>query len=336
MRFSGFGLIKGIVISLVICLAIYGGMRAFGYVDVDDPAALSRQAYEALDAVRKRQPSDRRPASYDDILRTLDQMLHIARGIVEGENFNPNTDYEKLRSYAVPVIEIAGLADAQARTETGFLTKEYRFNDQRGEAIQYLASAMWERINARRPIARSPLDTAPPLPAGEMNELRRLLDSGLEVAPQNRELWYIRGVINRAEGLFAPAARDLERAVEIDSNYATAWNTLGLVRISLREFDEAERALERAKVLALDEAARMNTLSGAEYVSIIYNLAMFHEGLASFYIRENRVSPTGETQRFMTRHVIEARKYLQEFISLEPSGSPDAAAALIKLNALPR
>ncbi len=340
MRFTSTGLIKGIIVSAVLCVLVLSGLRALGMFGAgdsgNDPETLARRARNALEAVKKRQPGDRRPASYDQVLAPLDELLKQARDLTHSETYNPAADYEKVRAIVLPVIEISTLAEAQAKTETGYLTKEYRFNDQRGEACQYLAAALWERINAQRPGSQGYFGETQSLPAADMNELRRILDAGIEAAPGNRNLWYLRGVLNRAEGLFGPAAGDLEKAVALDPSYPAAWNTLGLVRINLKEFDGAEEALERARQLALDEASKFNAQPGPEYVAIIYNLAMFHENLASYYVRENRINPTVEARRLANKHVADARKYLEEFLAREPAGTPDARTAQAKLAALPK
>ena len=340
MRFSFSGLLKGLIPTLLVGLIIVALLRSMGYIgggeSADSPSALVKQATENLEAVRKRQPGDRRPASYDSVMAPLDELLRQTKKLLENDTYSPVADFEKVRSLTLPVIDIATQADRQARAETGYLVKEYRFNSQKGEASQYLANAMWERINMQLPPQTGFLNESAPYPPAEMNELRRILDTGLEAAPLNRDLWYIRGVVNRAEGLFAPAARDLERAVDIDNEYVAAWNTLGLVRISLREFGKAEDALERARIISEDLAQKFKTEPGGEYVAILYNLASFHEGLATYYSRENRIHPTVESQRLYTRHAAEARRYFQEFLGREPAGSPDARAAQAKMQALPR
>lgn len=340
MHFTSSGFAKGALISVLVVAVAFGLLKSLGYTgsgrDPDDPAVLAQEARGNLEKVRQRKPSDRRPASYDSVMTPLDKLLRQARDQIESDTYDPVADFEKIRSFTVPVIDIAAEAAVQAQKETGPLAKEFRFNDQKGEASQYLANAMWERINARLPRQSTAMDEPPAYPAGEMAELRRVLDAGIEAAQDNRSLFYIRAVVSRAEGLFAAAARDLERAVAIDPGFSAAWNVLGLVRISLKEFDQAEEALERARQLALEEARRFNGEPGAEYTSIIYNLASFHENLAAYYNRENRVHPTVESRRLLDKHTAEARKYLEEFLAREPSGSPDARAAVSRLNALPR
>jgi len=341
MTFSTSKFIRTLGLTLMIGLVAAALLRLFGAfgekpANPGDPAELIRTATENLEAVRRRKASDRRPASYDSILAPLDKLLLKAREMLESEKYDPVNDYAKVRALTIPVIDIATKADTQARNETGMLTKEYRFNSQKAEACQYLASALWDRINRTLPEQSGFFNEGTPYPAGDMQELRRILDMGVQADPENGELYYARGILNRAEGLFGPAARDLEQAASTRNSFPGAWNTLGLVRINLKEFDKAEAAFERARAMALEEANNLKQEPGAEYVAIVYNLAMFHENLASHYARENRISATVENQRLLAKHTTEARRYLQEFLQREPSNSPDAKAAMAKLQALGR
>ncbi len=339
MKFTTSRFLVAIALTFFLGIVLVATLRALGVIhlgaDPGDPAALVQEAETALEAVKTRRAGDRRPASYDAVLAPLDALLAQAKALLESEAFNPTADYEKMRSFALPVIDLASRAEAQARSETAYLTKDYRFNDQKGEACRYLANTLWERILQNLPKQTGLFDEAPRYPPGEMEELRRILDEGVSAAPDNAELLYIRGVVNRAVGQFGPAARDLEAAVAVDAEDTAAWNALGLVRISLKEFDKAEEALERARAIEEAAAERSGTEPGAEYIAILYNLASFHEGLASFYNREYRVTPTVESQRLMQRHSAEARLYYEEFLRRESADSPDAATARSRLQTLP-
>lgn len=325
-----------VVLAGILVLAGVDRFTNFGKSDaVADPADLVRQAREALDAVRRRQPGDRRPASYDAVLAPLDRLLAQARNLVRDVGYDPIADYQKVFDITDPVINIAGEAHQQALTETGPLAKEFRFNQQKGEASQYLASAMYSRMTARLERSTLPGEQSPRLPEADVAAITRVLNTGLEADSDNPTLYYMRGIIQRDNGIFAAAARDIEKSLEIDSENADAWNVLGLIRINLKEFDKAEEALEKARSLILSQAEANKSNPGEEYTTTIYNLARFHEGLAAFYARENRMSPSAENQRLANRHGGEARKYFREFLDREPPDSPDAKLARRLLDGLP-
>ncbi|MDR1745450.1 MAG: hypothetical protein LBS30_06830 [Planctomycetota bacterium] len=336
-RISSF--IRALAITFGIGIVAVGALRFFGVIgdsrNPNDPAELIRQATESLEAVRLRTPADRRPASFDSVLTPLDNILAQSRDLLRSDAYDPVNDYEKLRELTIPVIHIATQADSLARAETGMWTKEYRFNSQKAEACQYLANALWERINRQAPSQDGFFAAdAPAYPLADMVELRRILDTGVQADPENTELLYARGILNRAEGLFAPAAKDFDQALSIRNEFPGAWNTLGLTRIALKEFDKAEEAFERAREQVLGQAEKLGQDPGTEYSAILYNLAMFHENLAAYYARENRMAPTVEYQRLLARHADGARRYLEEFLQHEPAESPDAEIARTKLRAL--
>lgn len=330
------GLIIGVLFAIVLALVA----RHFGLVraqpEPGTPVELARQAMAALDAVKKRQPGERRPASYDAVMKPFDQLLEQAKTLLSSESYHPENDTDKVRALVAPVLDIAPLAVRQARSETGPLVKEYRFNDQIGEACQYLASSLWRYAEARRAASTGRSGETPPPPQATMNELRQVLDKGLEADPNNRDLWYLNALVHREEGLFPAARSDLERAINIDPEYAEGYNTLGLVLISLKEFDKAEEAYLKARELVLAQAKEQGLEPGPEYAAILYNLASFHDNLATFYNRENRINPSTENRRLLTHHVAEADKYWREFLTREPPESQDARAARARLQALPR
>lgn len=332
MSFDVAKFLRMLFLVLLVGLLVLGA--AYTFLDFGkprqetDPITLAEQARDALEAVKIRQSTDRRPASYDSIMTPLDRMLALARQLTQDINYDSVNDYDNIRQLTEPVISIATEAQKQSETETGPLAKEYRFNQQKAEACQYLASAMWSRMEAQRSMnARGMFDAPQLYPEGEIAAVLGVINQGLDADPTNKELWYMRGIVNRANGLFAAAAKDLERSVEIDPGNAGAWNVLGLVNISLRQFDRAEESLERSKSIILARERIDGVRPGAEYTSIIFNLARFHEGLAAFYNRENRIDPSPENQRLAGRHRGEARKYFEEFLMREAPDSPDAATA---------
>lgn len=341
MSFSLPKFLKTLMITLFIGFVIVAGLRAVGIMGrstpsaSDDPSQLVQKALDGLEALRQRKPGERRPASFDAVLAPLDALLKKCRTLMESETFDPIRDYQKIRSLALPVIDIATKADNHAKTEIGFMTKEYRFNAQRAEACQYLASTLWERISLQAPEQSGYFSESSPPSVSDMAELKRLLDLGTQSDPENADLFYLRGIVHRADGLFAAAERDLQKTVTINPDMAGAWNTLGLVRINLKNFDAAEQALERARAVSLRLAEDLNLDDpGPEYTAILYNLATFHEGLAVHYTRDNRITPTIENQHLAQRHTTEARRYFQEFLTREHPNSPDAISARVKLQNL--
>ena len=321
-------------LGIPILAGVYRFLGAGGFAPPPDPAALARQAELAFDAVKRRRPDDRRPASYDAVLAPLDGLLELARNTVHSPDYDPVNDYDKVAAAANPVVTIAAAAHDQAQTETGPLKKAYRFNAQKAEACMYIASAMWSRMTARGAGGERRMDAAS-YPEAEMNAVRQTLDAGIEADPGNRRLWYMRGAVNRAGGMFAAAAKDLEQALALDADDAEAWNALGLVYIDLKQFDRAEETLERAKAVAVQAAEAAGTKPGEAYTTIIFNLARYHEGLAAFYARENRLGPSPENLRLRQSHSARARAYLEEFIGREDPDSPDSRLAGRLLEGLP-
>ncbi|MDR0362564.1 MAG: tetratricopeptide repeat protein [Planctomycetota bacterium] len=339
MKFTTAKFIGSLFITLLVGLLMLAGVyRHFGLGGQrleSDPTALAAQAKEALDAVRNRRPGERRPASYDAVLQPLDRLLQLSRELIHSVDYDPMADFDKLFATAMPAFTIAGEANAQAQTETGPLAKDFRFNAQRAEAAQYLAAALWSRTTANHASAEGFGGGDEPYPPAEIEWTLSTINAGLEADPENRSLWYLRGAVNRAAGLFAAAARDLERSLELDPGNPEAENALGLVYIDLKQLDKAEEHIEKARAAALQIASANGTAPGADYTTIIFNLARFHEGLAAFYARENRLAPSAENARLTQKHSDEARKHLGEFLSREPAGSPDAALARRLLDGLP-
>jgi len=57
------------------------------------------------------------------------------------------------------------------------------------------------------------------------------------------------GSANLRLGRILQARRFLERAVELDENFAAAWNNLGVANVALRDYPDARGAFERAFAL---------------------------------------------------------------------------------------
>ena len=330
MTFSLSGFFRGLFPALVLGVLILAGIYRFfglgGDKQESDVATLAGEARSALEAVRERRPGDRRPASYDAVLRPLDRLLELAKADLTAPDGDPELVVRSVTEKTRPVIEIATAANEQAQLETGPLKKDFRFNDQKGEAYQYLASALWNRLNAKaQALKRTDLGESLRLNSADMDELMRAIDRGIEAAPDNYTLYYLRGSADRLGGAYAAAARDLERALEINPDSAEALNALGLVWIDLKQFDKAEETLLKAKDKAVEMAKASASSPGEDYTTVLFNLGRFHEGLASFYARENRLaSGSAANVSELRRHAEAARKYFDEFLAREAPDTPDA------------
>lgn len=329
MTLSGTG--RGLVIALILSVVPLGiAYRYLGLGAASDrqesAAALAKQAKQALEAVKARDlKATLRPARYDAILMPLDSMLRIARDSLQSPTYAPVEDYDTIRAYCEPVINIALEAHNQAQSETAFLRKDYRFMQQRGDACQYLATAMWNRLEAVHEGSAAGSDFRPTL--GEAEKLYAVLNAGIEADAENGQLWYLRGVLGKASGTFAAARDDLRRALELNPGNASAWNVLGLVLINLQDFDAAERAFETAAEQSADQAERAGVPPGVEYATALFNLARFHEALTDHYQSAGRMDPSPENQEALRRHRDGAVDALNKIVATSPAGSPERQEA---------
>ncbi|MDR3210605.1 MAG: tetratricopeptide repeat protein [Planctomycetota bacterium] len=323
---------RSLGLTLAIGLLVWGVMRfsgGLGEADQVEPAILVEATQKAITAVRARQPGDRRPASYDAILAPLDQLLEQAKNLLESLEYNPVGSYPELFNLTDPVIRLATEANQMAANETGPLAKEFRFQQQKAEACRYLATGMWNRLQANQSSQTSGAyaSDTPTLAPAEVAAVLRVVNEGLAANLDNDHLYYLRAVVHRSNGSFPAAANDLRKALEINPENAEAWNVLGLVEIGLKDFDQAEADLEKAKAILLAEAKDSESQPGSAYISTLFNLARFHEGLSANYAREDRLNPTPENTALLNRHQAAARAYLKEFLEREPANSPDAKLA---------
>ncbi len=127
----------------------------------------------------------------------------------------------------------------------------------------------WDRTEARLARAREALERAralkPDLPAVRLavgyyhyhgfREYERALqefESLAEILPNNSEVRQAIGYIHRRQGKLEEAARDLERATEVDPGDLVAISQLGGTYRALRRFEAAERTVDRYIALAPD------------------------------------------------------------------------------------
>ncbi|MDR2390132.1 MAG: hypothetical protein LBE84_00405 [Planctomycetota bacterium] len=335
MALTSGGFRRGLLVSLVLCLVLGGVLyRLFAQsAGRDGPIELAKRAREALEAVKKRDltPSStlRVVATYDAILAPLDRLLGLARQLAEEEERNPAADYDHVRALVQPVIDIAPLAHAQSQMETGNFRKDFRFMEQKGEACQLLAGALWNRLEAehRQSAAGQRGERFVPEPANT-ERLYAILRDGLEADPGNKDLWYLRALVGRSNGVFGRAESDLRRALNLDGQFVPAWNDLGLTLIHLGRFEEAGEAFTNARNQAAAAAKTAGRPVGSDYAAALLNLADFHLNLADYYRREIGVDPGNrDNQDRLKLHMAGAAEATKELLDAMPSDSPEAAEA---------
>lgn len=317
--------VNGLILAFLVCVVAGGLLYNFlgwgKWKPADDPAGLVRQAREGLEAVKKRDlKTTMQPAKYDSILMPLDELLREIKAKMDSDGYDPLKDYEYVRVRAEPIPEIADAAHRQALSETTFLKKNYRFMEQKGDACRYLASALWNNLEARHAAERDGASFAPS--AADTDRLTAILKNGLGTDPQNKYLWYLQSVVERSGGGFAVAGESLRKTLELDPRFIAGWNDIGLVFINLKEFGKAEDALVKAKDLAAEAYARAGETPGGEYLTALMNLADFHDALAYFYGRETRMNPTDGNDRELRRHRGAADQYAAEIRRYTPFDFP--------------
>lgn len=327
------GVVIGVVLALLFSVILLGtahrylGKKGDG---ADNADMLVERAEAALNTVRQRDlRSTLRPAKYDEILRPLDEMLRMARQVRDNDAYDPIGDYDRIAAYCQAVIRIAADADEQATSETSILRKRYRFMEQKGTALQYQATSLWNRLESLHERAvNGGGDRNGFVPSGgESEKLFAMVDDGLAADPENKELWYLRGILSRANGLFAAAETDLKKAIDLDPDYGAAWNVLGLVLIRLHDFDRSGKAFATAAEKLSQQAERTGAPPGAEYMAVMFNLARVHGAQLSHYERLGRIDPSPEYKAEELRHRRGMENTLRSIMSRAAAGSPEYGEA---------
>jgi serine/threonine protein kinase len=87
-------------------------------------------------------------------------------------------------------------------------------------------------------------------PAEGFPKVRAALQKARELDPQAAEVFASEGYMNMYfDWDFPTAARNLERAIALNPNYAPAHDWLGVLRTAMEDFPSAHRTLERARLL---------------------------------------------------------------------------------------
>jgi tetratricopeptide (TPR) repeat protein len=71
----------------------------------------------------------------------------------------------------------------------------------------------------------------------------------LEIDPNNKEAYYLKGSSLDKIGRYSEAIASFDKAITIDPNYALAWQNKGLAQYKLKQFDEAIASFNKAKEL---------------------------------------------------------------------------------------
>lgn len=72
------------------------------------------------------------------------------------------------------------------------------------------------------------------------------IDQALKEFPQSSRLWLVRGVAEITAGKLSDAEKSINKALELDSNFAQAYAYLGVTRVQLGKYDEAIKLYETA------------------------------------------------------------------------------------------
>lgn len=320
-----------IIIALLILAAAgwAGWTRFFAQRDkTSDVQQLIDQAENALEAVKNRKPGERRPPSYDQVMTPLDKLLAIAKTTIDKPNYDSSIDFNQVNEITNAVIDIAHRGFLQAQTETGLANKPYRFPDQEAEACRYRAIAMWRRLEIRiaQDSAHKPGGGRVTPLESEATAILQVVQTGIDAQPRDAWLWYIKGLVNRSTGAFASASQDLQKAVEIEPDFAPAWNTLGLVYIHLKQFDQAEEAYTKAKDAARKKDQEAKVKPGPDYSAAVYNLGVLHGELTGYYASENRRQSTPAGKAEFNRHRDAAINAFNEYTAIVSPGDPDLPA----------
>ena len=324
-----FSLAHGLLVALAVAVIGAGVFwRIFGEPRGATPSIpqLEKQAENAIAAVKARRPGDRRPASYDDIIRPIGGLLAAARAhMVVGEQ-------DAAEQISLRVLDLSKRALEMARAETSWMSsqREYSFPTFIAEASEYIATVGWLRLQRRRAQAGMRIGGDTPFTPEELAPLKRQVEEGLAADDSRAELWRLSGLLFQAEGMRVRAVEAFREATQKDPSLAAAWNDLGLALWDLQRFDEAERALDRAKA----EAAKApGGVHSEAYTTACFNLGRFHHSLFGFFAEEAR-NGVADAREKAARHATRAREELGTFLEREPRDSPDAQTARRLLDSL--
>ena len=86
------------------------------------------------------------------------------------------------------------------------------------------------------------------------------LETSIQKAPKNPELWYQLGLVHLRYDKFELAIKSLEKSIELNPNTREVYNTLAACYMRLNHFEKMQQACEEAVSLAPNEANGHNNL----------------------------------------------------------------------------
>ena len=147
------------------------------------------------------------------------------------------------------------------------------------------------------------------------------LETSIQRAPKNPELWYQLGLVHLRYDKFELAIRCLKKSIELNSNKREVYNTLAACYMRLNQFEKMQQACEAAVRLAPNEANGHNNLGMSYSLQGKYLEAMnsfltavkldaenpkFHQNLGRVYERLGDVEKAAH--EFQTVQQLQARQ----------------------------
>ncbi|MBN2712961.1 MAG: tetratricopeptide repeat protein [Planctomycetes bacterium] len=190
----------------------------------------------------------------------------------------------------------------------------FRFRFREAAARYYLAVCLYKEIEKKDALKWSEAQRKGEpvmLAYSEAKPIMDEIEAGLKADPMNKSLWRLKGIVDNMLGRFLFAARALEKAVEIDPEFAEAYNNLGRVYLNLKETDKALNAFKMALGLS---GERVETKASANY-----NLGVYYSQNALALKEKVKNVPDKDKLQQADDYRNKAEKYLGEYISSAPS-----------------
>ena len=335
MPFQTRAFIRSLLLALLVIVLALAAITRFSGIEFwetqPDVAALVAEAETVLEEARGKPSGDRNSVDYLAIRLSLETLLDRARNLGGRMRISSPKSFEPVLELTAPVIRMS--SEALALPDAMTSEEGMRLRKQKAEACLLRARAIWMQIlSDREPVM---VHHGQEEGGEEIAALLRVIDDGLAAEADNIDLRRIRAAVNNLSGRFADAVDDLQAILAVYPAESGNWNILGVLLTQLKRYDAADEALLQARRLVLARAAADKVKPGAEYATIVYNLARLHEGLTRQFARDNRLTPSADNQRLYVKHLAAARLYFTEFLELEPRKSTAAEMARRFLDELP-